>query len=392
MSSQMLKNKFKNTKIIAAFILSTSFLTACGTFFEKDNNPTPTPLTSFKPETTPRLAWSAQVGAGSSSSDYLKMSPAVSETAIYTASTSGTITSLNLATGRRNWQTYVRMPLSSGPGVGDGIVVVGCQKGNLVALNESDGREIWRASVHGEVIAAPAIGGGVVVVKTIDGYTRAFSTQNGQETWSYQQLEPNLILRGASRPIIRDQAVIVGYANGNLAKFGLNGGQLLWQETVAVPQGAFAIERMIDIDADPIVFQHHIYVATYQGRISSLDWTSGRALWTYDISSYTGMAADDNAVYISDAKGMVWAFDADNGLVNWRQKKLEYRIISGPASMYNYIVVGDGEGYLHWLSKTDGHFAARVSLGSAIYASPVVKNNVLYALTNSGYLAAYTLR
>lgn len=388
----MLKNTLKNSKIVATVILSTTFLTACAGFFEKDNTPTPTPLTSFSPQVSPRLMWSAKVGSGSSSNDYLKMSPATSETAIYTASTSGTITALNLATGGRNWQTNIRKPLISGPGVGDGIVVVASEKGDLVALLENDGREIWRASAHGEVIAAPAVGNGVVVAKTIDGRTRAFSTRNGQEIWSYQQIEPNLILRGASRPIIRDQAVIVGYANGNLAKFSLNDGQLLWQQTVAVPEGAFAIQRMIDIDADPIVFQHHIYVATYQGRISSLDWTSGLSLWTHDISSYTGMAADDNAVYITDARGMVWGFNADNGLVNWRQTKLEYRIISGPASMYNYVVVGDGEGYLHWLNKTDGRFAARVSLGSAIYASLIVKNNVLYALTNSGYLAAYTLR
>ena len=237
----MFKNKFKNSKIIVALIISTSFLTACAGFLDKDNTPAPTPLTSFAPETTPKLLWSAKVGAGSA------MSPATSETAIYTASTSGTVTSLNLATGRRNWQSYISMPLSSGPGVGDGIVVVGCQKGNLVALNESDGREIWRASAHGEVIAAPAVGGGVVVVKSIDGYTRVFSVSNGQPIWSYQQMEPNLILRGASRPVIRNQSVIVGYANGNLAKFNLNDGQLLWQQTVAVPEGAFAIQRMIDI-------------------------------------------------------------------------------------------------------------------------------------------------
>jgi outer membrane protein assembly factor BamB len=231
-----------------------------------------------------------------------------------------------------------------------------------------------------------------VVVKAVDGYTRGLSSNNGREIWSFQQVEPNLVLRGSSAPIIRDGTIIAGYANGNLAKLSLGDGQLLWLQTVAVPEGAFAIQRMIDIDADPIVFEHQIYVATYQGKIASLDWTSGKVLWSHDISSYTGMAADSDSVYISDAKGHVWGFNADSGLVNWRQNRLEYRIISAPAVMGNYVVVGDAEGYLHWLSKTDGHFAARVSLGSAIYASPIVKNNVLYALSNNGYLVAYTLR
>lgn len=388
MSNLMLKN----SKVFAVFLIFTFLLTACAGFFEKDNTPTPTPLTHYRQEVTPRLLWSANVGKGATGSDYLKMNPAVSETAVYAASTNGVVTSLNKATGRRNWQTDVRASLSSGPGAGDGIVVVGCRNGELVALLQADGRQIWKTSVPGEIIATPAVGGGFVVVKAVDGYTRGLSVKNGQELWSFQQVEPNLILRGSSAPLIRDQNVIAGYANGNLAKLSLHDGQLLWLQTVAIPEGAFPIQRMIDIDADPIVFEHHIYVATYQGKISSLDWTSGKAMWTHDISSYTGMAADDNSVYISDAKGLVWGFNADSGLVSWRQNKLEYRIVSGPATMENYVVVGDAEGYLHWLGKSDGHFAGRVSLGSAIYAAPIVKNNVLYALTNSGYLAAYTLR
>lgn len=388
----MNRQKIKHGKFLAASIISAFFLSACGTFFEKDNTPTPTPLTNYKQEVTPRLLWSANVGTGATGSDYLQMKPAVGETAVYTTSTNGTITSVNKATGRPNWQYTVRMPLTTGPGIGDGIVVVGSQNGKLFALRQADGKQMWMTSVPGELIATPAVNDGFVVVKAVDGYTRAYSTSDGHEVWAFQQVEPNLILRGSSAPVIRGNSVIAGYANGNLAKLSLNDGQLSWQQTVAVPEGAFAIQRMIDIDADPVVFEHQIYVATYQGRISSLDWTSGRTMWSHDISSYTGMAADENAVYVSDAKGTVWGFNSNSGLVNWRQTRLDYRIISGPAIMGSYVVVGDAEGYIHWLDKSDGHFAARASLGSAIYAAPVVKSNVLYALTNKGYLAAYILR
>ncbi|VVC76314.1 Outer membrane protein assembly factor BamB [Aquicella siphonis] len=381
----------KTIRTIALFLVFTSSLSACAGFFEKDNTPEPTPLTSYAPEVTPRLLWSANVGAGAAGNDYLKLSPAVSETAVYTTSTSGTVTALSKTSGKRLWQVNTRLPVTTGAGAGDGLVVMGSRGGDIVALQESDGRQRWKASVPGEVIATPAVGSGIVVVKAVDGYTRALSASDGHELWSFQQVEPNMILRGSSAPLIRDRSLIVGFANGNLAKLNLDG-QLLWLQTVAIPEGAFAIQRMIDIDADPVVYQHRIYVATYQGKISSLDWTSGRTLWTHDISSYTGMAADDAAVYISDAKGTVWGFGADSGFVNWRQTKLEYRVISGPAAMGNYVVVGDAQGYLHWLGKQDGHFAGRVSLGSSIYAAPIVENNVLYALTNSGYLAAYTLR
>ncbi len=372
-----------------ALVAFSFFISACSGFFDKDNTPTPTPLTPITAEMKPRLLWSTQAGSGNND-QYLKMSPALTQTAIITASSKGTVTSVNKMNGRTNWQVNTQLPLSAGPGAGDGMIVVGSRKGDIWALDQTTGRQLWRRSIPSEILANPAIGDGIVIIKAVDGYTRALSTHDGHELWSFQQVEPNLVLRGSSSPLIRDRYLIIGFANGNLAKINAQNGQLSWLQTITLPEGAFAIQRMIDIDANPIVFEHRIYVATYQGKIASLDWTSGRALWTHDISSYTGMTADEKAVYVSDARSHVWAFGADNGFVNWRQAKLEARIVSGPASMGDYVVVGDAEGYLHWLSKRDGHFAAREKLGSAIYAAPIVENNVLYVLSNNGYLASYS--
>lgn len=125
---------------------------------------------------------------------------------------------------------------------------------------------------------------------------------------------------------------------------------------------------------------------------ASSEWTTGRILWTHDISSYTGMTADSQTIFVSDAKSNLWSFNRDNGIVNWRQNQLEARIITTPVTFEDYIVVGDGSGYLHWMSKRDGHFVAREFVGSPIYASPIVENNIIYALTSNGYLAAYTSR
>lgn len=374
-----------------AFITCTLLLTACSGFFEKDNVPGPKSLTKITPEIRPQRLWFIRAGSGGASDEYLKMSPAISETAIFTASIRGTVSSIDKSSGHINWQVDTKLPISSGPGVGDGIVVVGTRKGDVIALLQNNGGQRWKTVVPGEILAKPAVSQGYVIVKAVDGHLRALSTQDGRELWSAQQVEPALILRGSSEPLIRDRNVIVGFANGNLSKFSLGEGQLLWMHPIAISEGAFAIQRMIDIDANPVVFEHHVYAATYQGKITKVDGASGRPLWSHDISSYTGMIADNNAVYISDAKSHVWAFDADSGLINWRQTDLDARIVSGPAIMGNYVIVGDAQGYLHWLSKNDGHFAARDYVGSAIYAAPIVENNVLYALTNTGYLAAYKL-
>lgn len=373
------------------FILTLALcLASCSSFFDKDNTPKPNKLMSFKPEVNPRLLWSTRAGSGSNS-EQLRLPPALGETAVYTSSVDGTVTSVNKTNGRVNWRTNTNIAVASGPGVGDGIVVVGSRHGRIVALSQNNGGVRWRTTVPGEVQANPMIQDGVVLIKAVSGYVNALSTSDGHQLWSFQQSEPALLLRGASSPFIQDHYAFIGFANGNLAKIKLLDGQLLWLRPIATAEGAFAIQRMIDIDADPVVYMHNVYAATYQGNIQSLDWATGRTLWSHDISSYTGMVANNDTVYITDAKGYVWAFGSNNGLVNWRQMDLENRILSGPAVMGNYVVVGDAEGYLHWMDRRDGHFAAREYAGSAISADPIVENGVLYALTNNGNLVAYTL-
>ena len=56
-------------------------------------------------------------------------------------------------------------------------------------------------------------------------------------------------------------------------------------------------------------------------------------------------------------------------------------------------MVGDAEGYLHWLRLDSGEFAARVRVGrDPIRATPAVVGDVLVAQTVDGKVAAYRLQ
>lgn len=380
-----MRNQFlKNTMIFACI----GTLSACSGFFDKDNTPPPRSLSSFHAEIKPNQIWKTSTGNGAGN-QYLKLMPAMNETAIFTAGTNGAVASTAKSNGRSNWRINTGRTLLTGPGVGDGIVVVGSMHGSIIALNETNGAIKWTSNINGEPIANPAVSGGRVIIKSLDGTVTALSAANGSKLWSFKQSEPDLILRGASTPNIHDGHVLVGFANGSMVNASLSGGQINWVQQIATPQGAFAIERMIDIDADPVIHGQRLFAATYQGNIASLDWRSGHELWSHQLSSYTGMTADDEAVFVSDAKGYIWSFGIDSGKINWRQNNLENRHVSGPVNAGNYVVVGDAQGYLHWLNKQNGEFAAREHLGSAIFAKPLTDGRNIYVLTSNGTLAAY---
>ncbi len=383
--------KIKLKKIFFASLF-TLLLGGCSTFFDKDNTPLPSPLVDFIPEAKIHSLWYTSTPGTGSTSDYLKLTPAISGTSIFTVSQNGVIAATNTKTGKSLWHTRVSADINSGAAVYNGVVFIGTREGDLYALDQNTGKTLWKTASSSEVLAPAAVSGNVVLLKTIDGRVTAFSTVDGHDLWKYQQTEPNLILRGSSAPQITRDSVIVGFENGDLVKLTLHGGRVQWQRAIAEPQGIFAIQRMIDIDADPVVVGNRVYAATYQGRVAALDISSGNTLWDHDISSYAGIASDGNKVYVSDAQSHVFAFNAANGTVSWEQPKLQARMITGPAVIGNYVVVGDAEGYLHWMGKQDGRFVARTRVNhTGIVATPFVNDNVLYVYTKDGHLAAYTV-
>jgi outer membrane protein assembly factor BamB len=56
----------------------------------------------------------------------------------------------------------------------------------------------------------------------------------------------------------------------------------------------------------------------------------------------------------------------------------------------NYVVVGDVEGYVHWLQTGDGALAARERLSKKpIRAQPVVVGDMVYVEDIKGHIGAY---
>ena len=242
-----------------------------------------------------------------------------------------------------------------------------------------------------QVLGVPAVTMNRVVVETVDGNLVVLNSQTGQVNWIYNHMAPTMILRGGTTPQIINNNVIAGFSDGKLAAYNLSLGQLLWERYLAEPTGATDVEQMIDVVSDPIVANGVIYAVNYQGNISALEPANGQVIWQHPLSSYTGMAIGNRLIFVTDASGSVWAFDRNTGDVIWRQTQLANRILSAPAVQDNMLVVGDAEGYMHWLSQQDGHIVARTLMSNnvGISAAPVVNGNIIYVLNNDGLLTAY---
>ncbi len=353
-----------------------------------DNAPPPTKLVSIKaPAFSPAVVWSKETGVGSEDA-HLQLTPALADKHIFTVDVKGQVCSYNLDSGNASWCQTTKSAATTGLAVQAGVVTFGTKQGQVYALNQQNGRTLWTSMVPNQLLASPTLAQQRVYLKTVDGEVVALSACNGKQIWRYDHATPVYVLRDMSRPVVMGDRLIVGFSDGKLAAFRLDNGELLWEKTIATPGGRGLMDQLVDISADPVLDQGTLYVVTFQGNLAALNRVTGETRWEKPLSSYTGMVTTPRAVVVTDAEGMVWAFDKTDGHVLWCQGGLKYRDVTAPAlQTCEFIVVADKKGYVHWLSTRNGEWMARIKVADeVISAAPLVLHNDVYVMTQKGKL------
>ncbi len=359
----------------------------------EDNSDPPAVLIEYPPELKIEELWSESVGVGADEQS-LKLLPVKGFGKLLVADREGLVQARDLMTGKIIWKVDTDIHYSAGPGVGVGTVVLGSSDADVVALNSENGQQLWRSKVSSEVLSVPVVANGIVIVRTTDGEIIALNEKTGAKLWNYEHNSPALSVRGIGTPIIADGNIIEGYDNGKLMALRLSDGKYVWETSMAIPKGRSEVERLVDLDIDPIDISGIIFIASYRGGAAAISDSDGDVLWRNEaISSYTGMSYDSRHLYISDTTDDVWQLEQQTGASLWKQKELHQRKLTAPVVYGNYVVVCDFEGYAHWLSKVDGRQLGRVKISdSAIDARPLIVDNVVYVYAKDGTLAALRIR
>jgi len=378
--------------------------TVGGWFSDDEEVDPPAELVDFKPNLEIVEIWKQGTGSGTSD-QYLKLAPIIARQKVYIADAEGSVITFDASNGKKLWTHEIKIgksgfwssdeqvKITGGPGYGENTILVGTNEGDVIAIDADDGNELWKAKVSSEILSTPQKQRNIVIVRTLDGRLFGLNGDNGKLIWTYDRSVPSLTLRGTSSPIIDQGIVICGFDGGRLAAVELTTGRVLWETAITTARGRDELERMVDIDSDPIIIDGVIYVVTFQGKLAAMTLDTGRILWTRDISSYAGFSIDQQNIYVTDDKSIIWAYDRYSGSSLWKQDKLHNRAATAPTNIGNYIVVGDFEGYLHWMYKTNGAFAARTQLSNErIISAPISDGRMLYAYSSDGKLAALTYR
>ncbi|MCU6433169.1 outer membrane protein assembly factor BamB [Undibacterium sp. Jales W-56] len=344
----------------------------------------PAVLQDFKASMAVKTLWSSSVGAAGNN----VFTPVQVGSDIYAAAADGSVVKLESATGRPVWRINAGTGLTAGVGASATTVAVAGKKGLLFAY-DTNGNLRWKVQASSEVLASPAVAKDVVVVRSIDNKIAAYDIETGVKKWSVERPLPILTLRIIPGIAIAEPAAIVALPGGKLASFSLNNGGLRWEVAAADPKGATELERIVDVSGTPVIAGADVCVVAYQGRVGCYDVATGASRWAKNLSSEVGVSVDERFVFAADNAGAISAYARATGTSAWRNDKLAYRRLSAPVSFGRSVAVGDGSGFVHFLSREDGSFIGRINTdGSPILAAPIVAGSNLIVQTKSGAVVA----
>ena len=381
---------------VSAVLLCMTALVGCSTmkgWFTSDKKKVAAPaaLVEFQPTAQPAKLWSANLGKGEGTIG-ARQGPVIADGRVFAAAVKGGVHAYDLQTGAEVWSYPSKLQLSGGPGVGDGVVAIGSIKGDVIALDAATGTEKWTAKVGSEIIAAPAVGMGMVFVRANDGRITAFDAANGERRWFWNHDVPMLSVRGNDTPALGPGYLFVGTDDGSVIALSAVDGQPLWEERVAPQEGRTELTRMADVDGTPVLDDTTIYASSYKGKTMAIDAPSGQPMWISDHGGPGRVAAASNVLVVSDPAGNVYGLYKAGGSAMWTQPAMLRRNLTAPAIQGDYAVVGDLEGYLHWMSLDTGEFAARTRVSrDRLLSAPRVADGILVVQDVGGKLSAYRL-
>lgn len=350
--------------------------------------------------------WSRTIGDGIEGF-VSSLTPVYAYDTIYAASREGLVVAMEPDTGDVVWrQNFARTYAESwyehllfflketesariaGISVAFNQVFIATENGLVKSLDATTGELLWSTDTGQELLARPAADADIIVVNSSSGTLVGLDSRSGDILWTNQTDVPALTVRGVSAPTVVNGGAVVGTPQGKIRVSVLETGLLAWETALSKPTGATELERIVDVDVQPVVIAGVVYSVAYNGGLSALELRTGRVVWNRDYGGYRNLYADGNQLFLVDKNNYVIAVNRLNGVELWSNQDLTLRTLSAPAATSDHVVVGDKFGVLHFLNRNTGAYVSREALANSedksIYATPLTIDDDLVIQTREG--------
>ncbi len=353
---------------------------------------------------TPTLAWTAQI-AGSTNRMRLASAPVVGGGKLFAVGTDGTISAFDAATGARVWangsdvgKDLRTAVFGGGASYADGRLYATNGTGEVFALDAATGSQLWKVKPAGPLRGSPTVDFGSVYVMTQDNQIIALDAADGKLQWQESASTTDSGVFGVAAPAAGQGTVIAGYSSGELIAYRYENGRSLWADALARTNISTQVGSLNDIDADPIIDNGRVYALGQGGRMAAYELVTGQRIWELNLAGISTPALSGDWIFTLTDDARLLAITRASGKVRWISQLARYRdeedkkgpiFWQGPVLAGNSLWVVNSEGDLWRASPADGTASLFTSLKKPISLAPVVANQTLYILDDSGRISAF---
>ncbi|WP_129791604.1 PQQ-binding-like beta-propeller repeat protein [Sphingosinicella sp. CPCC 101087] len=350
-------------------------------------------------------AWSVSIGQGSSVRGRLAAEPVIGDGRVYTIDTRATVRAFDADTGAQLWSRQVRGENSPrealyGGGVSfdGGRVYATNGAGDAAALDAATGEVVWMVKPGGPLRGAPTVGNENVYAVSQDNQLYALNVANGETRWTGAGSFELAGVFGTAAPAFAQSTVVAGFSSGELTAYRYENGQVVWQDALARTGVSTVVGTISDIDADPVIDQGRVFAVGQGGRMVAVELITGQRAWEINIAGISTPWVAGDWVYVVTDRAQLLAIARASGRIRWISQLPRYRdpedregpiFWRGPVLAGNRLVLTSSRGQIAYVSPIDGAIQATTETRSPISLPPVVANNTLYILDDSGRLTAW---
>ena len=365
---------------LAACALLALGLGGCS-IFSSSKAAKPAPLEQLTPTLTPSVLWNVRID-----NTQFPLTITARDDKFFVASGDGVVQALQAANGQTVWRADVGAKLSAGVGSDGRFAAVVTRNNDLVVLDA--GKVLWRKSLPTPVIASPLVAGERVFVLTVDRQVQAFDALDGRKLFDMRRPGEPLTLAKAGVLGVFMDTLVVGQGP-RLAGVDPLKGTIRWEANVANPRGTNEVERLADLVA-PLIRNGEVLCArAFQSAVGCISAERGATIWSRNVGGINGIGGDAQYIYGADGSDRLSAWRIATGDTAWTVEQFQNRKLGVPLATAKSVLVGDFEGYVHFVERETGKTQARLATdGSPIIAAPVALNGIVLIATQKGGLYA----
>ncbi len=342
---------------------------------------------------------------GASQRKRLGASPVVGGGMLFAVGGDGNLSAFDAQTGARRWSYNPGLesdlrPSAFGGGASydDGKVYMTDGAGDVVALNASDGSVLWKVKPSGPLRGSPTIAFGSVFVMTQDNQIFALNANDGSVQWQESGSATQAGVFGVAAPAAGQGTVIAGYSSGELIAHRYENGRTLWADALARTSISTSVGSLTDIDADPIIDNGRVYALGQGGRMAAYELVTGQRIWELNLAGISTPAIAGEWIFTLTDDARLLAIARSTGKVRWLTQLPRWRdeedkkgpiFWSGPVLAGNNLWAVNSEGEVYRISTGEGSASLFTDLDEEVSLAPIVANNTLYILDDSGRISAF---